>query len=243
MKNSDKIILDLCGGTGSWSNPYKDAGYDVRLVTLPDLDVCALANIEQREWKGYRAIWDKIRRHEIYGILAAPPCTMFSFARTNAKKPRDLQEGMQCVRACFDIVWECMEVQQPTAKKELPLKFWALENPYHGFLKKFLGTPAFTFDPWEFGNGYQKRTALWGHFNEPIKNPVELTPEMKELAKTNSYLHKIKYPVAGRDDERIKFDYLKSKDIHPEAFGKFDRQTRRSITPAGFAKAFFDSNR
>ena len=34
-----KIILDLCGGTGSWSAPYKQAGYDVRLVTLPDNDV------------------------------------------------------------------------------------------------------------------------------------------------------------------------------------------------------------
>lgn len=30
-----KIILDLCGGTGSWSKPYRDAGYDVRVITLP----------------------------------------------------------------------------------------------------------------------------------------------------------------------------------------------------------------
>lgn len=27
MNNNNKIILDLCGGTGSWSKPYKDAGY------------------------------------------------------------------------------------------------------------------------------------------------------------------------------------------------------------------------
>lgn len=26
MENKDKIILDLCGGTGAWSKPYKDAG-------------------------------------------------------------------------------------------------------------------------------------------------------------------------------------------------------------------------
>ena len=25
-KNKDKIILDLCGGTGAWSRPYKEAG-------------------------------------------------------------------------------------------------------------------------------------------------------------------------------------------------------------------------
>jgi hypothetical protein len=27
----NKIILDLCGGTGSWSKPYVNTGYDVRL--------------------------------------------------------------------------------------------------------------------------------------------------------------------------------------------------------------------
>ena len=25
-----RIILDLCGGTGAWSKPYKDAGYTAR---------------------------------------------------------------------------------------------------------------------------------------------------------------------------------------------------------------------
>lgn len=39
MDNWNKIILDLCGGTGSWSKPYKDAGYDVKVITLPDNDV------------------------------------------------------------------------------------------------------------------------------------------------------------------------------------------------------------
>ena len=154
MENKDKIILDLCGGTGSWSKPYKDAGYDVRVLTLPDYDI--------RDWKN---TWLGKYEASVYGVLAAPPCTMFSYARTNAKKPRDLKEGMECVRACLEIIWSFMEVKQPTARKEIPLKFWALENPHHGFLKKFLGTPAFTFDPWEFGDGYQKRTALWGYFN------------------------------------------------------------------------------
>lgn len=35
----NKIILDLCGGTGSWSKPYKEAGFDVQVITLPDYDV------------------------------------------------------------------------------------------------------------------------------------------------------------------------------------------------------------
>lgn len=41
-----KIILDLCGGTGSWSKPYRDAGYDVRVITLPRYN---LFNTVERE--------------------------------------------------------------------------------------------------------------------------------------------------------------------------------------------------
>ncbi len=37
--NRDKIILDLCGGSGAWSQYYKKAGYDVRLITSPGRDV------------------------------------------------------------------------------------------------------------------------------------------------------------------------------------------------------------
>ena len=32
LVNEYKIILDLCGGTGSWSKPYKENGYDVRVI-------------------------------------------------------------------------------------------------------------------------------------------------------------------------------------------------------------------
>ena len=231
-----KIILDLCGGTGSWARPYKEAGYEVHTITLPLFSVLNWSFERSTGEISFQSLAPSIPPQrmdvkDIYGILAAPPCTMFSFARTNAKKPRDLKEGMECVRACLDIIWSIKEVQQPTGKKTLPLKCWALENPFHGFLRQFLGKPAFTFDPWEFGDGYQKRTALWGHFNDPIKHPVPMTDEAK--AKTNSHLHTL----------GVKFDYLKSKDIHPEAFGKFDRQTRRSITPQGFAQAFFEVNR
>lgn len=234
MKNSEKVILDLCGGTGSWARPWLEAGYKVITITLPSYSVLDVSFVDRYiHFRGGEET-TIVDMDEIVGVLAAPPCTMFSFARTNAKKPRDLREGMECVRACLDIVWRIKEIQQSTGKKTLPLKFWALENPYHGFLPQFLGKPAFTFDPWEFGDGYQKRTALWGHFKEPVKTPIPMTDEAKAKAKakTNSHIHTL----------GVKFDYLKSKDISPEYFGKFDRQTRRSITPPGFAKAFYEAN-
>ena len=229
--NSKKIILDLCGGTGSWSKPYKAAGYDVRTITMPENDV-----------RYYHP------PQEVYGILAAPPCTMFSFARTNAKRERDLVEGMSTVEACLRIIWSVQYKIVSNYAKYTRLKFWALENPHFGLLKNFIGKPAFVFDPWEFGDGYQKRTAIWGNFKEPIKHPIPMTDEAKAKAKTNSYLHTMGHPSnRGKPislcpkRDKTKFDMLLNKDIHPEAVG-LDRQARRSITPAGFAKAFFESN-
>ena len=171
---------------------------------------------------------------EVYGILAAPPCTMFSDARTSAKTPRDLREGMKTVLGCLAVVYMCQYATKSDQQKKPPLKFWALENPWYGRLKWFLGFPLFTFSPWEFGDAYKKKTALWGYFNEPIKTFTKteqvMTPEeIKKCATISRTLPK--------------FDYMKSKDIHPEYYKKFDRQTRRAITPQGFAKAFFEANK
>jgi len=204
IKEMKSIILDLCGGTGSWSKPYLEAGFDVKVITLPEYDVTD------------KKIQDYCISLNPIGILAAPPCTMFSFARTNAKAPRDLQEGMRIVQACLDIIWACQYKIKSDTQKYSPLKFWALENP-NAMLKWFLGKPAFIFSPYDFGDNYKKKTCLWGMFNEPIKTPIKYTSS--------------------------KFDCMKSKDIHPEYFGKYDRQTRRSITPQGFAKAFYEANK
>lgn len=193
-----KLILDLCGGTGSWSKPYKDNGYDVINVTLPDYDV-----------RYYEPPDD------VYGILAAPPCTQFSFARTNAKIPRDLKEGISVVFACLLVIWECQTRIKKDTQKKSPLKFWCLENP-NGMLKWFLGKPVLEFQPYEYGDNYKKKTHLWGCFNIPEKNPIEC--------------------------DKPKFDKLLTKEIHPEWYGKLTRQERRAITPSGFANQFYKFN-
>lgn len=199
--SKNKIILDLCGGTGAWSKPYKDNRYDVRLVTLPRWNV-----------KDY---WRDLPDN-IYGILSAPPCDQFSFCRTNAKKPRNLEAGMRMVEACLRIIWLCQYRIKKDTQKYSPLKFWALENP-NGMLKWFLGKPTFEFNPYDFGDNYKKKTYLWGWFNEPKKNPIKST--------------------------KPKFDKLSTKEIHGEHYGKYDRQIRRAITPQGFAQAFYEANR
>jgi len=219
-ENNKKIILDLCGGTGSWSKPYEKEGYIVYNITLPKYDVRKTKMTEDEiifrkdTNDNYRL---RVLKKDIYGILAAPPCDQFSFARTKAKNPRDLRSGMEIVVACLKIIWECQYGLNKDTQKYSPLRFWALENPYYSMLCWFLGEPKMVFDPYEFGDAYQKKTALWGYFNEPKRNT-----EKKQFTK---------------------FDYLRTKEIHPEYYGKLTRTERRAITPKGFAEAFFRANK
>lgn len=178
---SKPIILDLCGGTGAWSAPYKDADYDVRLITLPDHDV-----------RLYRPPCN------VYGILAAPPCT--HLCRSGARWWKEkgdiaLLEGLAVVDACLRIIMICKPV------------FWCLENPV-GRLVHYIGKPVMYFHPHEFSDMYQKKTCLWGNFNIPIREPV------------------------------FNFEGQKLWKLPPSA----DRSVLRSITPPGFAKAFFQAN-
>lgn len=184
MRNNPKIILDLCGGTGAWSKPYSDAGYDVRII-----DPCVNGtDVRLMERIGV----------PVYGILAAPPCTVFAnsgarWTRTEAQ----MIEGLSVMDACLRMVL----LYKPV--------WWALENPI-GKMKRFLGKPKMYFQPCDYGDPYTKKTCLWGEFKEPAKTPVE--------------------PVEG-------------SKIWAKYGGKTERTKRlRSITPSGFADAFFEAN-
>jgi len=141
MINTEKIVIDLCGGTGAWSRPYLEAGYDVRNITLPEYDVRLF----------------ELPKEKIYGVLAAPPCTYFCRMRMCRGRPTNEQflEGLSVVDACLRIVTMTSPV------------FWALENP-QGYLHNWLGSPKMKFHPYEFGDAWTKRTWVWGNFNIPL---------------------------------------------------------------------------
>lgn len=167
----ERVILDLCAGSGSWSEPYAAAGYHVVRVTLPEADV--------RTFKPPARVW---------GILAAPPCDQFSLARNGHAKPRDLLRGMETVAACMRIVLQARP------------RWWALENPV-GLLSRYLGTPRDVFEPCDFGDPWTKRTALWGSFAIPARGPfveplgggplcVECDPERRKTTWCNRADHR-----------------------------------------------------
>ncbi len=154
-------ILDLCGGTGSWSKPYSDAGYDV-IVVDPLTD-----------GRDVRLLEAKLGR--IHGILAAPPCTVWSYAR-NRYPPTECEQlaSLSVVDACFRVI----AVQRP--------RWWALENPRNK-LRRFLGEPRLEFYQWEFGDAGHKPTCIWGDFMVPRKSPKPRTkPSTFRTSKENA---------------------------------------------------------
>lgn len=179
----DRVVLDLCAGSGSWSEPYRAAGYAVRRVTLPGCDVRTF-----------------VPPADVWGVLCAPPCEEFSLAKNG--QPRDFAKGLEIVSACLRVVM----TTRP--------RWWALENPV-GLLSRWLGRPAFVFQPCEFGDPWTKRTALWGSFSAPQRGPF------------------VRAIDGGGPICEV---------CNPDAPGVCSVASHRAVTPPGFARAFFEAN-
>jgi len=205
--NENKIILDLCGGTGSWSKPYTDNGYDVRIIDPQEW-------LEDDYGTGDVRLFKK-PKEQIYGILSAPPCTHFSGsgARHWEKKGKEpLLEGLSVVDSCLRIIL----ITKP--------KFWVLENPV-GRLKHYIGDCKCTFQPYQYGDAYSKRTCLWGDFNMPKPTKI-VEPEMVEFTSKKGEIKRM---------SKYYFDAFK--------LPKNERARLRSMTSPGFAQAFYENNK
>lgn len=161
-ENSKKTILSFFDYSGSWSRPWKEAGYNVIQFDIQNGQDVMDFNAQY--------FIDNYDIGDVYGILAACPCTDFanSGARHFAAKDKDGR-----TEASKELVFQTMR----TIEFFRP-KFWALENPV-GRIKKLTNIPdaRLTFDPHHFGNPYTKKTLLYGKFdpNLPLANvnPIE----------------------------------------------------------------------
>jgi hypothetical protein len=167
----------------------------------------------------------------IYGIIANPVCTEFSIARSGGKA-RLGEEGLFLVRHCQRII-----------EKANP-KFWVIENPATGKLKDYLGDPQMVYQPFEFGSGWTKKTALWGKFNlpKPIYKKWEEVPDVP-----NFYIRSPHTKHNRATGKPQLYQLHKSAfDLIPEFIGlpkpKSDMEFR-SICSQKFARAFFEVNR
>jgi hypothetical protein len=194
--NNLKTLLSLCDYSGLWSRPYLNAGYSVIRVDVKNgQDIRLLEFLSE----------------EIYGILAAPPCT--HLAVSGARWWKD--KGESALLDALSIADACMR-----ASLLYNPKFWVLENPV-GRLRRYYGPPKFIFHPYQYAGladnpseeAYTKRTLLWGNFIIPS---TELVGDVSISPILGSKMHL----------------------LPPSA----DRAALRSLTPTGFAKAFFLAN-
>lgn len=117
-------------------------------------------------------------------------------------------------------------------------KWWILENPANGKLKEIIGEPKAIYQPWEFGNPWTKKTALWGNFTMP----TPIYSKWEDCPKNNNL-----YIRPTRNKPSLAFLHKSAIKYIPEfnfALGKINSDSDfRSLCGQGFAKAFYDVNK
>lgn len=214
-----KIILHLCADIGSDSYPFQLDG-DFEVI-------CVGKDIGVENYTPPK---------NVYGVFANPPCTEFSTARADGKA-RNPEEGMYLVEQCLRIIEECKP------------KFWVLESPARGVLKKYLGEPKYKYEPWWYGSPWTKQTALWGEFNIPerLYSSWDDVPKNEKL-----------YVRPGRPKPSLAFMHARAHMKHIAEFEPFMERVLsepsrvssgvgadmsfRSLCSQGFANAFYKEN-
>lgn len=200
--NSQKIVLSLFDLSGTWSQPWVDAGYQVYRFDIQDDPFYGDINNFNVEF--FNDLFANFEGQDIYAILAACPCTDFAGSGARHFAAKDLDGRTE---ASIELVYQTLR----TIEYFKPA-IWAIENPV-GRIEKLTGLAPWrlSFDPFHFGDTYTKKTLLWGRFNADLPvAPVE--------------------PVEGSKMHRL--------------YGGKSLATKnaRSVTPIGFAYAFFMAN-
>lgn len=209
-------LLSLFDYSGNWSQPYREAGWNVVQIDRKILDDDGVFLINKdladlnAEWF-YNNIFENFGT--VDGLIMGPPCTdsAASGALHWAQKDKlvvDLFGEFSRKDIFVDLFYQCIRI-----KNLCKPFFWCLENPV-GRLNKLVPElekygPRY-FQPCDFGEPYTKKTGLWGNFNMPL-------PTNKVVPVNGSMVQKF-----GGKSERTK--------------------ELRSMTPKGFAKAFFEAN-
>lgn len=150
----------------------------------------------------------------VRGILASPPCTDFTIsgARWWGQKDEDGSTDLS-VRLVRKTL-EIIALVRPD--------WWVIENPV-GRMPKLVPElqefGPFYFQPCWYGDAYTKKTGLWGTFSRDLpRNDVEPVYYYTKDGKRGSW----HWRHLGGKSERTK--------------------ELRSVTPMGFARAFFSAN-
>jgi len=150
-------------------------------------------------------------------VIAHPPCTRLCNSGVRWLAERDLWNDMRAGAAFF---LACLNANAP---------FVAVENPVmHGHAAAIIGKPAFTVQPWQFGDPAKKRTCFWTKGLPPLQPTSTMT-----AADARADCH-LASPGPDRWKERSR-TYQGIADAMAEQWGNLIRHSAGSLTPPGSA--------
>lgn len=204
---NERLIISIYDYTGNWVQDYISAGYPVMLWDK---------KVEGDILEGFSWLLMQIEATglDVYGLLAACPCTDFavSGARWFAEKDKP-KSGFEPFDNTTELSIALVEIVLHMVDLIKPKGFWVIENPVGRIETLVPAIKPFrrmSFQPLDFGDPYTKKTILWGEFNDKlVKKPA--------LNLYGSMMHNL-WPSDSRAE-------------------------LRSTTPRGFSKAFFNANR
>jgi len=241
-----KRILSLFDHSGNWPSYFQERN-DVRHLDIKHgIDILEMGDAG-----------DLLDMYEdVDGIIAAPPCTDFTISGAQYWPQKDANGT---TAQSLELVYQVLRLAnlfEPTDPDWYEDEdhdgtfFWVFENPVGRLPKLIPGIgKAYYFDPCDFAghtgisnsdhneldrirrkdgmnitqedvefvlekNAYTKKTGLWGNFN---RNLEKKRVEPVRLCKQGSFTQRL----GGKSD--------KTKEL-------------RSVTPMGFAKAFYEAN-
>jgi hypothetical protein len=208
----EQVCIFLCDRTGNMAKPWAEAGYTCYCVDLQHL-VRKAKIVQQGQGKiiytyGDARYWTPPDNVEIIFVACFPVCTDMAgsgaqdYSNAKGRTPKkgipQLMDGLMLFNSCYQVAkWSGAP--------------FVIENPV-GVIPTHFRKPDYYFQPWQFGDLYTKKTALWTG-NGFIMPKAEFI-----------------YPPEGT-----------TQKIWLASPGE-DRADIRAETPEGFARAVFESN-
>lgn len=225
-------VVSLCDKTGNMVRPWANAGctcycidvqHKIRSRRVEKVGKGKIIYVwgDVRTWFPEKRIVDHLRM-----VFAFPPCThvTISGARDHQTKGTALlRDSLEIFNACeFAANWAGAP--------------YMIENPVGSF-STHIRKPDYYFQPWMYGDNYNKHTCLWTGNGFSMPRTVVLK---KGFILPDSMVEKNGFIVP----KKIIVKKPRYKNQLILAFGPSkDRADQRSITPVGFSNAVFENNK
>jgi len=211
--NHNRALISLFDYTGNASRPYKEAGWNVIRIDIQH-------GVDIMKWdyiRWYQSLEYYSTLPEV-GIIAMVPCTDYALSGAKHFKGKDsdgrTEQSQKLLAKTKEIIDFFDDIRV--------LRFWQIENPMSRIhsLNPWMGKPKIKFDPCDYA-GYDPvpdnsnyRKKTWLWGKFNIPEPLRMLPKTKEYPGFKN--------LGGKS--------LKTKNL-------------RSITPLGFAYAFYHANK